>query len=434
MAELTLAEKKKRASELRKQKNFEEALVFYKDLWGSEGDNYDAWGLLHCLRKLKRFDEALANVDSVRKKYPKDEWCAIEIGWILIQGVFLKLDDNTPLSTIISEANNILNLNPGDLAKRFVAFRVLKFIKKNTRWDLADHWLSLIDPTSLDEKPISESFGPRGWSYKVLWYNYKLKTLLETGKFDEVLILSDEIVAKFPAQNKYILRFKALALHKLGKDDQSLDVYSKLTNGFRGDWWLLYEYALVLKSKNKEAALTMMYRATNGNPKLELMVTAFIGIGDLLKELERNDDALAHFLLSKFIRLENDWKITSELESAIETLIQKSTIKDKVSNKSDALRYCKELWKKKLESDGEDKKEKGPVKTKLSGVVSLGDPSKSFCFINVSKNESYFCLKKDMPTSVRNGDRVVFDVIPSFDAKKGKESLRAKSVRLSSKP
>lgn len=428
--EITVTEKKKRASELRKQKNYQEAAVLYEELLRAEGDNYDAWGLLHCLRKLKRFDEALASIVLVKQKFPKDDWCAVEIAWVLIQGEFLKLDESTPLSVVISEADKILKLNPGDLAKRFVAFRVLKFIKKSSKWSLADHWLSLIDPNSLDEKPISENFGPRGWSYKVLWYNYKLKTLLESGKFDEVIQLADEIVSRFPAQEKYILRFKALALHEQGKNEQALNVYTKLTNGFRGDWWLLFEYGTILKHKDREAALTLMYRAVSSNPKIELMVSAFVGIGELLQELERNDDALAHFLLSKFVRLENKWKVAPELEGAIESLSKISSVKDQILNKNEAIRFCKEAWKKRLGLNAEIKKEADVLKSNLSGVVSLGDTTKPFCFICVSKNESYFCLKKELPLSIKDGDRVVFDAVPSFDARKGRDSLRAKRVRL----
>ena len=54
-----LFEQKNKANALRKNGDFEEALIIYRDLWNENGDKFDGAGLLHCLRKLELFDEAI---------------------------------------------------------------------------------------------------------------------------------------------------------------------------------------------------------------------------------------------------------------------------------------------------------------------------------------------------------------------------------------
>jgi hypothetical protein len=52
-------EMSKRATELRKSGELEKALPLYRELAKDDSDSYSAAGLLHCLRKLHLFDEAM---------------------------------------------------------------------------------------------------------------------------------------------------------------------------------------------------------------------------------------------------------------------------------------------------------------------------------------------------------------------------------------
>ena len=70
-----LTGQKRKANQLRKAKNFGEALPLYRDLWKETGDKFDGAGLLHCLRKLELFGEALVFADELIDKYPDFDWC-----------------------------------------------------------------------------------------------------------------------------------------------------------------------------------------------------------------------------------------------------------------------------------------------------------------------------------------------------------------------
>ena len=60
-----LTEQKQKANGLRKAGDFEEALPLYRDLWEKTADKFDGAGLLHCLRKLELFEEALIFADEL---------------------------------------------------------------------------------------------------------------------------------------------------------------------------------------------------------------------------------------------------------------------------------------------------------------------------------------------------------------------------------
>ena len=56
----TLEERSRQANELRKSGRCKDALEIYRELWdGQYYNEYTAAGLLHCLRKLHRLDEAI---------------------------------------------------------------------------------------------------------------------------------------------------------------------------------------------------------------------------------------------------------------------------------------------------------------------------------------------------------------------------------------
>ena len=257
-----------------------------------------------------------------------------------------------------------------------------------------------------------------------------MKTLLENEKYDGVIKLSDQIVGKFQFQKKYILRFKAIALRRLGKLDESIAIYSELSKGFKVDGWLLHEYALVLNDKGqKNEALVLLFRASDGHLKLEMMVSLFEDIGYLLLELERKEDALPHFVLSKYVREKNGWKVSQEVSNLISELDKNSEFQKKHPAVREAHDFCKVIWSKELGQrdvfpTGERKIKKG-----LKGIIRLGPVDKNFCFIHCSNKETFFCNKSNLPVGSDEGETVIFDGIPSFDVKKQKESWKAVNVR-----
>lgn len=96
-----IKERKQKTKDLRKAGMFEEALPLYRDLWKETGDCFDGAGLLHCLRKLELFGEAITFAQELIVKHPKFDWCRNEVIWTLISGVLYKLEENKPLEKVV---------------------------------------------------------------------------------------------------------------------------------------------------------------------------------------------------------------------------------------------------------------------------------------------------------------------------------------------
>jgi tetratricopeptide (TPR) repeat protein len=127
----------KRANELRKNGKLAEALPLYRELLKDDSDAYSAAGLLHCLRKLRRFDEALSLCTPASQKHMLLEWYRNEVIWTLIQGKPRVMDDTASVPELVSVAKSILALEPKDYSARWrTVHPVLKKAGGHKKWIL----------------------------------------------------------------------------------------------------------------------------------------------------------------------------------------------------------------------------------------------------------------------------------------------------------
>jgi tetratricopeptide (TPR) repeat protein len=326
-----------------------------------------------------------------------------------------------------------MNLNPDGLAAKMIVFKVLKSAKSSNDWETVNEWVVKIDPDSLSAKPMMDDSGREGWSDQSLWYNYRINGLIEKGDTTEAINTVDEILERFPKQRKFFLRLKALANHLLGNLSESEKIYQNLCSGYKPDWWMLYEYAKVVRDiGHREDALKLMYQAASGHSKLESMVSLFVDIGMLCKELGKYEEARAHFVLCKYIRDEKGWTIPESIINIVNDLNRIIGNNNEPSSIKEALSICRTEWSNLLDKENDLKNlsyKKRKVKKGLIGKVSLGRDDRPFCFIIAEDEQSFFCYKSDLPPDITDGNEVTFDAIPSFDKKKNKESWKASNIR-----
>ena len=198
---VNLEEEKQEANKLRKIGAFKEVLSLYRNLWEKTGDKFDGAGLLHCLRKLELFDEALSFADVLIAKYLDFKWCRNEVIWTLISGKLYKFRETEPIENVIQTAKEIMNLNPDDIAAKTIVFKVLRLAKASNDWKTVNEWVVKISPDSLSTEPMTDSSGRKGWSDQSLWYNYHINGLIKNGKnsdLNDAITLVDEIEERFP--------------------------------------------------------------------------------------------------------------------------------------------------------------------------------------------------------------------------------------------
>lgn len=413
---------KSKANELRKNGNYESALVLYEELWKNSNDKFDAAGLLFCYRKLKLFDKAIPFSEEVIAKFPDFNWCKNEFIWTQIQGKLYTFPDEGDLSEIINIVNRILEVKPDEIAYKITILKLLKCAKKHGDWNTLNEWITKIDPKILDGYTDEST----GWTDKELWYYYRVHGLIDISKEEEAIKIIDDNRDEFFKQAKYFDRLKAKAFISLKLFDKSEELYKTLVSKYQ-DWWLLHEYGSVLLSlKKDDEALTYCTKAALQPPmKLELKITLLSDIANLLIKFDKKEHAMLHLLLIKIIREENAWSI-GDLNERISSLnVNISTNNDVKS----LLKECKIIWQEYSGNNSLSSANSLKAKNLRGKIINLTD-EKPFCFIKTNDNQSFFCSKNDLPGSICNEQLVSFDIKPSFDKKKNKQTFKAINISI----
>jgi tetratricopeptide (TPR) repeat protein len=426
-------ERKMHANDLRKADKYQEALVIYTDLHQENSDQYTSAGYLHCLRKLKKFGEALPLADSLVGKFPGFDWVTTEIVWTYIEGLLNQIPEEESLSTVISVANKILHQQPNQLASNVVIMRVCKRAKDEKNWKIVHEWIQRVDPLSLDTKLMQLEDGREGWSQQGLWYLYRITALVENGQSSDAFPFLEFALEHFPKQKKLFLRLRAQANTETGKKEEAIADYENLCDVRRPDWWILKEYADLLASLDrKEEALNIMYYAAQARQDPGLMVGLFQAMGDLFYTLGNKEQAALHYQLTKLIREENGWKISAPLSEKLAEL--KSAGVPVPGTYNETFNECKNIWRLETEKTNNTHPDRShdqdTLKRDVKGKISLGRPDQPFCFINLEDGESVFCYKDILPAGINHGDIVILDARPSWDQKKNKQGWKAQNVRL----
>ncbi|MFD1446883.1 tetratricopeptide repeat protein [Oceanobacillus profundus] len=422
--ENSLQTKKNQANLLRKSGSIEEALLIYQELWKSDSrDKFDTAGYLHCLRKLKKYEEALVVANKYVDKYLDFSWFRNEVIWTYI-GVLRSKDTNASISSLLPLANKITSLNPDDMQKNTTVLFVLKKAKQFKKWDVVTLWVDKINPISLEKVPLKLQKGKTDWSNHLIWHHYKVKCLIHQKKYQKALDLIWNIKNDISRVKKYFDVLEAQAYYELGKKEKSIEVISSTYNRGKVDWWIVRKHGIFLRGIGQnEQALEKMYEAAALSYKLEGIVTLILEIGLLCKELERYEESYYHLMLYRLIREKNNWEVKDEINRMLEFLSSASELDNSLSFK-EVLSRCQNYWNAISETPNSNYKSK---RTGLTGNLIKVKEDKPYCFIK-SNSESFFCYKSDIACKAEYGLKVSFDVIPSFDKKKKKDSWKAINI------
>jgi tetratricopeptide (TPR) repeat protein len=420
------------AKELRLASNFKEALPLYLKLWDETKVEIDAAGILHCLRKEKEYEKAIAfSLQLASGPYQKD-WLRNELVWTYIEGRLLKKTTTDSLTHLIDAANKVLDLKPDLIALKTAVFVILKAAKQHDRWDIVDEWVGKIDPTDLSDEP-NVANGRMVWSDQGSWYNYRIRCLIELNQSDKALELSKQIEDRFPRERKFFLRLRGLAYYKLHFLSEAAEIYKLLCSAPTPDWWLLHEYSSVIhaiaRKKNDatmmEQALRLMYQAASivtKTNKLESMLKLLSNIAEICQELKQAESVLPHLLLISRIREDNNWPVPQQVTESIHRLSSNLGNELLSKTKRDILAECQKTWRIAAAHETTN-----PASIKTYGKIILGPPNRHYCFI-IAEDKHCFCPKNKLPPGLKDGDEVNVEIVSSFDSKKKQDGWKAVKV------
>lgn len=413
MAETTdFQVKSTEAANLRKNKQFEEALPLYKQVWDSgweQSREWTGWGYAFCLRKLGRPAEALEICREVYKIKPEMDHNRSLYAWCIFD-TELKIDNSAIKENeqkFFKAADAILKLIPGAsiYSPRTTAiFKVIDYLTEarvNYPAEQVLEWLDKLDPDELS-KECRSGPGKDGKQVEYAsdvekWYSSKAKALDKLERYQEskqVSLKALETLKKCHHDNDIWFKYRiAVADKHLGLLDEAQarmeEVHQK-----KKDYFVDLEMAEIAHAQNRLSdAIKFACSAAlaPGQTDLGFRWKVYFLLAQLFQEKGELALAKEHALLVWKIRTEQGWKVPQEVESLARELA--TDLSDERSARK-IEKGLHEAWKKARFEDR--KKIQGHIKTILKDGKSG--------FIKAEDGKEYYYHSREL-----RGDRDLFD-------------------------
>jgi len=338
----------------------------------------------------------------------------------------------TELLQKIESAINLLNNCNSKYAysaKSWLLFLVLKTEKKKPapNWNLINNFCNLVNPADLQTDCSTIQITRRGVqkdmelaSDKENWYAYKSKALMKLGKYEECFTISKEGLDNFQkfhySNDVWFSRRIALAKKNMGNTTDTINELTAILTK-RKEWFIQKELAEILFEENNiEEAFKYSIQAITNFGELDFKIDLLILIGKILKAKKQEELAYKHFILSQFIRLNNDWRIPLPLSEEINQFNgQFANIKSFLELKKELNNY----WS----SINNPQTSQAPNQNILTGIIKkiLHDNERGKDgFITSNGNEYYFksSANYNLTPLITIDAKVQFRLLPAPDNKK----------------
>lgn len=400
------------AEKLRKNKQYEEALPMYKQVWESgwqQDREWTGWGYAFCLRKLGRSEEALEICREVYRLKPEMDHNRSLYAWCVFD-TELKIDNSAIKENeqkFLKAADAILKLIPeaSIYSPRTTAvFRVIDYLTEarvNFPAEQVLEWLDKLDPDELS-KECRSGPGKDGKQVEYAsdvekWYSSKAKALDKLERYQEskqVSLKALETVKKCHHDNDIWFNYRiAVADKHLGLLDEAQARLEKVHQK-KKDYFVDLEMAEIAHAQNRLSdAIKFACSAAlaPGQTDLGFRWKVYLLLTQLLKEKGELALAKEHALLVWKIRTEQGWKIPTEVENLVRELAVDLTDERSARKIEKGLQ---EAWKK---TRFEDRKK---VRGQIIKIIKEGKSG----FIKGEDGEEYHYNSREL-----RGDHELFD-------------------------
>lgn len=422
----------KEAEALRKQGQYQAAAEAFRALWEQQPSQFVGWRYAYCLRKTSRLTEAKQIAQEALAKYPKDPYTKAELARILYEKEFKPLVSKKQgdLQRALQLAEGILSLHSDVTIVPSVVMGVIKVAKGHNDWETVLAWSERVNPKDLNQQG-SEFKGKQGMSKREAWYINRARAFLELNKPIDARKTALAGLQEFP-DSIFLRRTAALALAASGNLVGAEKEMKGLLSHPRADWYMKAELAEIeFQLENYTEAYRLICEAVLHRQDERYKIRHFQTLARIALKLNKHVIAAEHVALAKIIRQEQGWSIPTDLLHLEEEIRQ-------------ALEAQNEPWpnlpddSKRLTSICKERWHEGRLEglKRYYGQVKTVHKNKRFAFIQPDNGgEDIFILLRDLPRScAQPGMRVEFSLEPSFDQKKGRQSVRAVKVRCLDRP
>ncbi len=212
------------------------------------------------------------------------------------------------------------------------SFLLKKFKDKpSVNWEIVNRFCDLVSVDSLDTSCIVIEVERKGVkkpmelaSDKENWYAFKTKSLFETQQYLECFEASKQALEAFQkfhySNDAWFARRIALSKKHLGNSTDALNELLLILKR-KKEWFIQREVAEIYKENGDfDMAFKYAIEAINNFGDLEYKVGLLVLIAEILEERQEKEWSFKHYMLSKLLRQQAEWKIPQTLNYALQNL------------------------------------------------------------------------------------------------------------------
>ncbi|MDQ1139517.1 tetratricopeptide repeat protein [Pedobacter agri] len=386
------------------------------------------------LNKEKKFSETLKFFKENKAEFkPEDIGLNKFIVYEMISAL-IETNHYDVIFTFIEQHNVVLDeKNFGYLLKKFKD-------KPSVNWAVVNKFCDLVSVENLatdcktieverkgEKKPMELA------SDKENWFAFKTKALFETQQYHECFDLSKkalETFEKFHYSNEvWFARRIALSKKHLGNSEEALNELLQVLRR-KKEWFIQNEVAEIYKENGDfDKAFKYAIEAINNFGDLEYKVGLLVLIANILEQKQEKELSFRHYMLSKLLRQQEEWKVPQTLDYALKNLGFAQTPLEQLPNLK---RELKNYWNTfKPEQSKTFHKPKIITNQNFEGEIVriLHDNERGKVgFIKSNGKEHYFSVNPNYHSisDISVGTKVLFEILPPKDDKK--EQTRIKKI------
>ena len=277
------------------------------------------------LNKEKKFAEALQFFKDNKTAFTPEQ---IGLNKFIVYEMISALIETNRYDVIFAfiEQHNVV------LAPKDFGFLLKKFKDKpSVNWTVVNKFCDLVSVEALETECRTIEVERKGEkkpmelaSDKENWYAFKTKSLFETGMYQECFEVSKQALEAFEkfhySNDIWFARRIALSKKHLGNSDEALNELLKILRRKR-EWFIQSEVAEIYKENGDfEKAFKYAIEAINNFGDLEYKVGLLVLIADILEKKQENELSFKHYMLSKLLRQQEEWKVPQTLDYALQNL------------------------------------------------------------------------------------------------------------------
>ena len=277
------------------------------------------------LNKEKKFAEALQFFKDNKTAFTPEQ---IGLNKFIVYEMISALIETNRYDVIFAfiEQHNVV------LAPKDFGFLLKKFKDKpSVNWTVVNKFCDLVSVEALETECRTIEVERKGEkkpmelaSDKENWYAFKTKSLFETGMYQECFEVSKQALEAFEkfhySNDIWFARRIALSKKHLGNSDEALNELLKILRRKR-EWFIQSEVAEIYKENGDfEKAFKYAIEAINNFGDLEYKVGLLVLIAGILEKKQENELSFKHYMLSKLLRQQEEWKVPQTLDYALQNL------------------------------------------------------------------------------------------------------------------